>query len=292
MKLAFERTPQSLGNSFHCEIVKGSSYNATWHFHPEAQLTLVLKSSGYRLVGDNISPLRPGDLVLVGSGVPHVWHQDEMSDNPQAVVHAIVVRFLETFLGREFLEIPEATAVRNLLKRAKRGLHITGQTRKTVADKLQELPNAKGLERVAKLLAILDILANSHELEPIASPLFQPVLSNDDKNRLGRVMDYIHSNFCGEINRNMVAEVAHLSIGAFSRYFKLRTGKTFPQYVNELRIGRACLLLARENLKVTDIAFESGFDNLANFNRCFRRITKLTPRSYQRRLQEGAGGTI
>ena len=104
IKPAFERTPQRQWESFHCEVVRDSSYKATWHFHPEYQLTLVLKSSGYRLVGDRITPLRPGDLVLVGSNLPHVWHQDESRDHSSSAVHAIVVRFLDTFLGRDFLE--------------------------------------------------------------------------------------------------------------------------------------------------------------------------------------------
>ena len=134
MKPVFEQTPRRQWESFHCEIVRGPGYGATWHFHPEFQITLVLKSTGYRLVGDNITPLAPGDLVLVGANLPHVWQQD--AGGGRGAVHAIVVRFLDTSLGRDFLEIPEAAGVKRLLRRAARGLRVTGRTRDAVAERL------------------------------------------------------------------------------------------------------------------------------------------------------------
>ena len=233
MKPAFERTPQRQWESFHCEVVRDSSYNATWHFHPEYQLTLVVKSSGYRVVGDKITPLRPGDLVLVGSNLPHVWHQDESREHSGSAVHAIVVRFLDTFLGRDFLEIPEVEPVHRLLKRAKRGLQVMGRTREIVAAKLERLPGSQGLQRVAELVSILDILARSPQLKPIASPGFVPSLIMADRDRVGRVISFIHEQFTDPIDRAAVAAQAHLSVGAFSRFFKLRTGRTMPEYVDK-----------------------------------------------------------
>lgn len=286
VKPVFEQTPRRQWESFHCEVVRGPGYGATWHFHPEYQITLVLRSSGYRLVGDNITPLTSGDLVLVGSNLPHVWQQDP--EGGRTAVHAIVVRFLGTLLGRDFFEIPEAAAVKRLLRRAARGLRVTGRTRDAVAERLQRLVESKGLSRVAELLTILEMLAQSRELQPIASAGFVPILSSDDQGRMERVIAHIHAHLTETIDRATVAHAAHLSEGAFSRFFKLRTGKTLPEYVNELRVGRACRLLAAEERKVTDIALDCGFRNLANFNRRFREITRLTPRDYRRQLQRSA----
>ncbi len=288
MKPVFEQTPQRQWESFHCEVVRGPGYGATWHFHPEFQITLVLRSTGYRLVGDKITPLIPGDLVLVGSNLPHVWQQDPDARGPRPAVHAIVVRFQKTFLGQDFWEIPEAEPVHRLLKRAARGLHISGRTRDAVAARLERLVNAKGLDRIAELLGILGALAESRELAPIASAGFVPSLSSDDQGRMERVTAHIHAHLTETIDRATVARAAHLSEGAFSRFFKLRTGKTLPEYVNELRVGRACRLLAEEERKITDIALDCGFRNLPNFNRRFREITHLTPRDYRRQLQRSA----
>ncbi len=291
MKPAFEQTPQRPWESFHCEVVRGRSYNATWHFHPEYQITLVLKSNGYRLVGDNITSLRAGDLVLVGSNLPHVWHQDEKHTRDRNAVHAIVVRFLDTFLGAGFLEIPEAEAICRLLKRAKRGLQITGRTRSLVTSKLIQLPASQGLERIAGLLSMLEILARSDETKPIASPGFLPHLSGDDHSRVERVITFIHKHLAEPMDRRAVAAEAHLSAGAFSRFFKLRTGKTFPRYVNELRVGRACRMLADPEIKIADLALCCGFLSLANFNRCFRKIARMSPSAYRRQLRRSSEGS-
>jgi AraC-like DNA-binding protein len=316
MKAVFEKTPRSQWESFHCEVVRGSSYHAMWHFHPEFQLTLVLDSRGHRMVGDNITPLRPGDLVLVGANLPHVWHQEMRSaewgmrnekaragaaartlQNPRPknktrqlpTVHAIIVRFLDTFLGDEFLQIPELESVRTLLKRAARGLHITGRTREVAAESMQRLAAATGLARIRELLGILDLLATSRDVKPIASAGFVPRFSADDQSRMQRVLSYIDSHLTDEIDRAQAAAAAHLSPGAFSRFFKLRTGRTLPEYVNALRIGRACEMLAGDAAKVTDIAMDCGFQNLANFNRHFRTLTKLSPREYREQFRRNAG---
>ena len=288
MKAILEKTPRDQWESFHCEIVRGLSYHATWHFHPEYQLTLVIESRGHRMVGDNITRLRRGDLVLVGANLPHVWHQ-ENRPGQRRKVHAIIVRFLDTFLGAEFLSKPEMEPVRALLRKAARGLHITGRTRDSVADAMQRMSAATGLARIRELLAILDALANSRDVKPVASAGFVPRFSADDQERMQRVFSYIDRHLTGEIDRTRAAAEAHLSPGAFSRFFRLRTGRTLPEYVNTLRIGRACEMLADGKWKVADIAMECGFANLANFNRHFRSITKLSPREYRRRFLDNAG---
>ena len=190
-----ENTPHRGWESFHCEVVRGHGYGAQWHFHPEHQLTLVLKSRGHRVVGDSIAPLTPGDLVLVAGNVPHVWHQDEVAaPKSRDAVHAIVVRFRDDFLGGDFLHKPEMQPVRALLRRANRGLQVTGRTRENVAQQMQKLARAKGLERVIRLLAILGELAQSRELKPLSSAKFLPELQAGDQDRMSRVLGHIHGH--------------------------------------------------------------------------------------------------
>lgn len=284
MKPVFEKTPRAQWESFHCEVVRGSSYHAAWHFHPEYQLTLAIESNGHRLVGDNIAPLHNGDLVLVGSNLPHVWQQEETERRrrPAPAVHAIIVRFLDTFAGRDFLDIPEMEPVRRLLRRSARGLQVTGTTRQIVAEQMRQLAEARGLDRINGLLSILNTLAQSRELKPIASPGFMPMLDHADQDRMQHVCNYINARLAAEIDRAQLARKANLSEGAFSRFFKLRTGKTLPRYINELRVGRACRMLAEANGKITDIALDCGFTNLANFNRRFHEIMGLPPSHYRR----------
>lgn len=283
-----ETTPLLSTESFHCEVVRGRSYGAQWHFHPEHQLTLVLKSRGHRVVGDSIAPLTAGDLVLVGGNLPHVWHQDQEPRPVRDAVHAIVVRFRDDFLGDDFLHRPEMQPLRELLRRAQRGLHITGRTRQNVARRVQELAQASGMQRVIQLLAILDELARTKDLRPLSSSKFLPELHAGDQDRMSRVLGHIHAHLMDDIGRDEVAARASLSAGAFSRFFKTRTGKTLPQYVNELRIGRACSRLAETDDKVSDIALDCGFANLSGFNRQFQRIAGMSPRAYRREFQRSA----
>jgi AraC-like DNA-binding protein len=283
MKPVFEKVPRHQWESFHCEVIHGPDYGTRWHFHPEYQITLANRSEGHRIVGDNIAALRDGDLVLVGSNLPHVWHQDESRKHGKAV-SAIVIRFLDSFLGAEFLAKPEMEAVRRLFQKSSRGLEITGRTRDEAARLLNVLASADGLGRVVQLLAVLDLLARSKEIKPLASAHYAPALKHEDQDRMERVCDFIHKNLTEDIERGHLAKVAHLSEGAFSRFFRSRTGRTVPEYVNELRIGRACLMLAEERLNITDIGLDCGFRNLANFNRRFRDIMKMTPRDYRRKF--------
>ena len=283
-----ETTPQSVGESFHCEVVRGRGYGARWHFHPEYQITLVLKSAGYRIVGDNITALAGGDLVLVGSNLPHVWQQDLERDASREAVHAIVLRFRDDFLGTDFLQRPELEPVRNLLRRSARGLAVMGSTRERISAKIRELAEQTGFPRLHALLGILGSLAESRELRPIASAGFSPELRPADTARMQRVLRLIHASLDRGIDRDAAARCAGLSAGAFSRFFKTRTGKTLPQYINELRIGSACVRLRDAEAKVADIAIDCGFCNLANFNRQFRAVTRMSPREYRRAFDQNA----
>jgi AraC-like DNA-binding protein len=285
-----EHTPPTPQASFSCEVLKGSGYGHSWHFHPEHQITLVLKSKGYRIVGDSMERLKPGDLVLVGSNLPHVWYQDQSGPKLKDAVHALVIRFRDDFMGPDFMTRPELEGVRGLLRRAGRGLKVTGKTRADVEAKLLRLAECEGLARLIELLGVLEMLAGSKELEPLSSPTYQAsTVPNGAQSRMDRVLHYIHENLAEEIDRDEVARRANLSEGAFSRFFKARTGRTLPQYVNELRIGRACLLLAGTDRKVVDVASECGFENLANFNRQFLKTTHRSPRDWRREFKQSAG---
>jgi AraC-like DNA-binding protein len=282
MKPVFEKVPHRDWESFHCEIIHGPDYGTRWHFHPEYQITLAIRSRGHRVVGDNISPLLDGDLVLIGSNLPHVWHQDEVSG---ASVDAIIVRFSESFLGPEFMNLPEMEPTKSLLRRAARGLEVTGETRKEITSRMRRLADASGLTRVVELLGIIDVLGRSKELQPLASASYEPVLHSGDHDRMQRVVDHIHQNLTEDIDRKQLAKLAHLSEGAFSRFFRSRTGKTVPEYINEVRIGRACRMITEDQQNITDIALDCGYRNLANFNRRFREVVGLTPREYRAQMR-------
>lgn len=284
MKLLREQIPHPPTASFFYEVLRAPDYGTPWHFHPELELTLVLESRGHRIVGDNVAQLRQGDMVFVGANLPHVWHQESGAGR----AHAIVLQFDAHFLGPKFFALPEAVGVARLFKRAARGLHITGQTRARIETRMIAMEKLAGWSRLLELLTILQLLAESRDLRTIASAGFAPELDHEDEARMARVRAYINENLGGAIERTDAAAAACLSAGAFSRFFKVRTGHSLPEFVTELRLGRACRLLQSENLGVMDVALQCGFRSLSHFNHCFRARMKVPPREYRRRVEGAA----
>ena len=248
-------------------------------------MILVLQGHGYRIVGDNISRLSAGDLVFVGPGLPHIW-QDEPVSGGRASVHFLLIQFEDKFLGDGLLRLPAMEPVRRLLHRATRGLHIVGKTHGKVTALMKHMAGPKGIDRVLQFLQILAALVGSEDCEPIASAGFAADTSLYDQKRMDRVFQFLDSKVGEPLRLSEAARIVNLSEGAFSRFFRLHTGKTFPEFVNELRIGRACTLLLEDNLNITEVAFECGFTNLSNFNRQFLRLKGFSPREFRLQLQQ------
>ena len=288
MKLLIEKLTESPDEGLAVKVIRGTSFHCPWHAHPECELVLVLESGGYRLVGDNLTPLKPGDLVLVGANLPHMWQNDEHAAGSNRHVHCLIVQFEESALRPTLLNLPAALPVRRLLQRAAVGIQVTGRTRTRAAALMMQLTTLGGLQRVGIFLQILGLLADSRQCHTIASMGFHPhysQASERDRRRIDRVCRFIHERLGQPIRLAKAAHAAHLSTAALSRFFRKHLRRTFPEFVNELRIGRACRLLTETDWAITRIASECGYANLSNFNRHFLRLKRTTPRQYRNRLQ-------
>lgn len=285
MRPIFQRLTTGSEEGFAFKAIRAAGFDCPWHAHPEYELILVLQGHGYRIVGDNISRLGSGDLVLVGPGLPHIWQQ---APGPigRSSVYFLLIQFEDKCLGEDLLRLPAMEPVRRLLHRASRGLHVAGRTHTKVTALMKHMAKVKGMERVVVFFQILVALAGSDDCEPIASPGFAASTSLYDQERMDRVFQFLNAQLDRIVRLSEAAQVVHLSDGAFSRFFRAHTGKTFPQFVNELRIGKACSLLIEDNLNITEVAFRSGFVNLSNFNRQFRRVKGLSPHEFRVQLQQ------
>lgn len=250
-----------------------------WHFHEEYELTLIEKSSGSRMVGDHIERFSPGDLIFIGKNLPHTWRNDE--NKRKGISEALVIHFVEDFLGASFFSLPEMYKMKRLLERSARGLKIGAPVAKAVAGIMRSIEEADGAERVLKLLDVLKMLSETACLEELCSEGFTNSIHYTDSDRLKRVYEYIMNNFQEDVSLSRAALVANMSPTAFSRYFKSRTRKSYTQFVIELKIGYACKLLINEKMSVAEVCYQSGFQNLSNFNQQFKSITRLTPKKYQ-----------
>jgi len=284
MKPIFQKLTSAPEGGFAFKTIRAPSFDCPWQVHPEYELILVRQSNGYRIVGDNIAALTPGDLVLVGPGLPHIWQNEPVAGRPSRV-HAQLIQFDAGLLGDGLLKLPAFEPVRRLLvERATRGLHFVGATRDRVSALMAELDRATAFERVLLFLRILGELAGSRDGRPLASAGFTAEAPAYDQERMDRVFQYLNTHLGDVVHLSDVARIVSLSDGAFSRFFRLHTGKTFPQFLNELRIGRACRLLIESDKTITEVSYECGFTNLSNFNRQFLRLRRTSPRQYRRQL--------
>lgn len=232
------------------------------------------------MVGDHIDHYLDGDLVLMGKNLPHVWRSDDSKPDKKAI--SLVVHFTKEFLGAGFFEIPEMNRVKSLLERAHRGILISAATKEAATRLMITMETQEPDEQIVTLLSVLNLLARSEELSDLSSEGFADSIDEAGTNRLNKVYAYVMNHFQnGDISHCTVAEIANLSPTSFSRYFKNRTRKSFKQFIIELRVSFACKLLMNSDMTVTQVCFESGFQNLSNFNEQFKGIMKLTPKKYQ-----------
>ena len=268
--------------SFIYRIKREPSFGIYWHYHPEYQLTLVRRGQGKRFVGDDISRFKAGDLVLTGPNLPHMWCSSRAGVSSRLPHEAIIIQFPDSIFGGEFLKLPEMSAVRRLLERSGQGIRFADSVRGKIAPRMVRMGRQRGLARLIELLEILRILSVAPVDRVLSSKAFNPALGYADRERIDRICRHVAENAMRPIVLTQAAAAAHMSVPAFTRFFRKCTGKTFVEYLTELRIGAACRLLVETDRTVTQICYASGFSNLSNFNRRFRDLKGVTPRDFRR----------
>ncbi len=263
------------------------NFDKNWHFHPEYQLFLVLEGHGTRFVGDDMRPFQANDLVLTGPNLPHLWRNDQVyfEKDSDLMTRGIVVYFPEDFLGEKMMEKEEFDEFKALMKRASLGLQIIGKTNQKIKDKLIRLVHKKGMDRIIGLLEILLIIAKSKEVKTIVQAGYFNANKESEKDRMSKVHEFVMDHFQQDIKQEELAALINMTSSSFSRYFKSRMNKSFSDFLSEVRISHACKLLHTENLNISEISYESGFNTLSNFNRQFKEKMGVTPKIYKRDFQ-------
>jgi len=267
--------------SFVYQIKRDRNFGVFWHYHPEYQLTLVLRGRGRRFVGDDVSSFKAGDLVLTGPNLPHMWCSSRARPGAGGRNEAILVQFPETIFGGPFLQLPEMAPVRRLLERSALGIRFGEAARRKVSRRMVRMGRQRGLARLIELLELLRILSQSPVEGTLSSRTFAPSVQFADRDRIDRICQYAAQNSAKPISLPQAAAAAHLSVPAFTRFFKKCTGKTFVEYLTELRVGSACRLLVETDRSVTEVCFAAGFNNVSTFNRRFLELKGLTPRAFR-----------
>jgi len=278
MKPLLENISSKRGqDSFLAFTVHVPKFDFFWHYHPEYELTLIIKGKGRRLLGDSHENFEQGDLVLIGPGLPHTWVSDSGRTGKQ---EAVVIQFSEDFIER-FKGLDEFAAIHTLLLHAKQGLLFKGKTLAAVMEQIKRLPGKRGVEKITGLLHILHELSDLKPA-PLASSFYQPLKGKQNEHRINKVCQYVQKHAAEPLTIHKAAALIHLSPGAFCKFFKRITGQTFSDYVNDIRIANVCSQLMATDKQVAEIAYGNGFETLTYFNRVFLRKKKMRPGSYRK----------
>lgn len=252
------------------------------HAHPELQLTYIQKGFGKRIIGNTVESFEPGDMVLVGSNMPHIWKSSpafyEQDSNLQSSL--ILLYINPGALQKLIYSFKEFEYIGNLMKQASKGIKIWGKTNSLIADKLDALTNKQGFEKIEGVLQIMHLISVSTEKEEIDSTCKNSFDTFTD-DRLVNVIKFIQENYQSPITLKEVSAVACLSKQSFCRYFKQRTRLNFSQYINKFRISKACELLLQSNMPITEIAYTCGYSSVANFGKQFKMQTGTKPIRYR-----------
>lgn len=276
MKPEFEKIQNRPLHSFIAKVVKRPkrpTLKEAWHFHPEIEICLTIKSEGKRFVGNDISDYQVGDLVMFGANLPHGFITDLPSEQ-------IVIQMQESFLGDVFLDKPEVKAIKEIFNRAKRGIQFWGATQKRVKGKTERILKLKGFDKLLALLELLHFLANSTDYSYITASSFLPNTKMVELERVQLVYDYILKNYQDQISLNDAAAMLAMTKSSFCRFLKKHAKKTFSQIVNEIRISHACELMIQTDKKISTIAYESGYDDISYFSRTFKKIMQTSPKAF------------
>jgi len=280
MKPILMRHVESSSGSFKVWSNGGPYVHNPWHYHPECELTFIQKGKGTLYIGDRMLDYGEDEFILLGPNLPHEW-RSEITDNPDNHSRSLAIHFNKDLFGQSFYQLPEVATINQVLSKAERGLKIeNSKTKSIIKKKLSKLYTSVGIKRVCKLLEILDVIAKSPDTTFLASSSFTSATDYSQSRRLNKVYEHVKNNFKRPITIMEVANTINMTESSFCRYFKERTNKSFISYLNEVRIGYACRLLLEGEISISQIAYESGFSNISNFNKHFKNIKSVTPTKF------------
>lgn len=277
---AFEAIKPNIGSSFtSLKFLRNENIKShVWHYHPEIELIFVCKGSGKRQIGSNISYFSDGDLVLIGSNLPHCGLTNENTNND----YEMVIQFKPDFLGESIWETPEMQRISALLEKSKAGIVFDEHIKKTVGLKIAAMHEMSSLNKLIRFLEILDELATTHDYRILNAGKYYLQTQVEDNDRINHIFNYVKDHFKEQITLEEIADLANMKVPSFCRYFKKITNKTFTQFVNEYRITHSLKLLAEQPLSITEVCFESGFNNFSYFNKTFKEYIKKSPSQYRK----------
>ncbi len=251
-----------------------------WHFHPEYELVLNIKSNGTRIIGNSVELFDQYDMVLVAGSIPHSWNYYK-SEKGLPEKHGIMMHFKRASIGDALLTQHEMRSVNEILNQAQRGVGFSVQDAKLAEKYLIQMINNKGIDKMIDFFNVLKILCSAEKKVFLCSENYKQAYDERGNKKMAEVYTYIRENYFKPISLEKISRFARMSPFTFSRFFKKNCGAGFVEYLNRVRTNKACYLLRETDYLVHDIAVECGFTSISNFNKQFRKSEGISPRDYR-----------
>ena len=257
-----------------------SDKNGFWHYHPEYEIMLNTTINGTRIVGDSVELFDQYDLTLIGGNVPHCWNYYKNGD-PIPRESGVMVHFKLSSFGEELLSQHELHTVRHLLIESERGINFSLEDAKKAEPHLLNMVHNKGIDKMISFFSVLKIMCSSDKRSLLCSENYRQAFDERGNKKMTDVYNFIRENFSRQISLERISRIAHMGPFSFSRYFKKNCGSGFIEYLNTVRMNKACHLLRETEYQVHEISEQCGFSSISNFNKHFRKSEGLSPRDYR-----------
>ncbi|MBX2894426.1 MAG: helix-turn-helix domain-containing protein [Cyclobacteriaceae bacterium] len=285
MKVIPFQVPKTRQEAFRLQVDHLPYFYDRLHQHSETQIMLIEQGEGTLIAGDYVGRFSAGEIYIIGSGQPHVFRCDESyyRNRSKKNVRATALYFDEHYAGKNFWQLYELKDIQQFL--AKVGIiRVDSKTVKEVTALMDQLTQTQKTIKLILFLQLLHVLAHAKNLKRLSVAPVQRSVPDEDK-RMNEVLQFTFTQSNRKIKISEVASVANLSSEAFCRYFKIRTRKTYTNFLNEVRISNACKLLIEGEPNIQLVCYQVGFQNLSHFNRQFKKVTGKTPSQYKQQVQ-------
>ncbi|MDN3580066.1 AraC family transcriptional regulator [Mucilaginibacter flavus] len=274
-----EITPLTPSDCFTIFSRNKKKFDFPLHYHDEYELNLIINAKGAkRVVGGHIEVIEELELALIGPNLYHAWftHQCQSED-----IMEVTIQFHKDLFDEKFLKRNQLSFVKSMLERSQRGIVFSPETIQVLKERILNLDKKSGFDSVLELMSIMHDLSISRNMKMLSDPSFTNDKFYYNSRRIEKVFEHMNTNYNKQVSLAEVAKIANMPEASFSRFIKKRTGKTFIDSLNEIRLGHASRMLIDSTSTVAEIAYKCGFNNISNFNRIFKRKKLCIPKDFR-----------
>jgi AraC-like DNA-binding protein len=285
MKILNERLPISKSSPLKARFFDYEHFSYPLHFHSEYEIIYIKEGTGTRFLGNSITKFQAGDILLIGSNLPHFMKSDDAyhSSNSDLRVKGTIIQFEKEFMYYAINHYSHFIKIKNLFQESQRGIYFAAANFPKLQDLIERIPLENGLNQLMLFLEILKEMSETENRQTISTTDFVNETIYDTA-RIDKIMSFLNKNYTRQISLDEIASFAAMNASAFCRYFRSKTGKSFKNYILDMRIGYACKLLLMEDISISQLSSQCGFETISHFNKTFKKNTGYVPSQYRKTM--------